>query len=157
MGGTIYARSISQNGFQERSRDVSPKREQNCGDAGWNKYLTFASDEKGASALRTDSVFLDSLLKVLQTNLNQILRVKQKRSVLCTALKTLTQVMMKSKVPQNRKFDNCKNLNIPNHLLSILKGLLRVQGGRQFVQLIGDITKLIGLLGRSTFNKNFGI
>ena len=157
MGGTIYARSISQNGFEERSRDVSPKREQNCGDAGWNKYLAMAGEEKGASGLRTDAVFLDGLLKVLETNLNEILRVKEKRSVLCTALKTLTQVMMKSKAPENRKFDNCKNLNIPNHLLAILKGLLRVEGGKQFLELISDITKLIGLLARSSFHKNFGI
>lgn len=64
---------------------------------------------------------------------------------------------MKSKAPERGKFDNSKNLNIPNHLLSILKGLLKVDGGKQFIDLISDITKLVGLLSRSSFHKNFGI
>jgi len=68
MGGTtVYARSTSQNGFDERSRDVSPKKEasMNCGDSQWNKYLTQVNDEKGAAALRSDPPFLDNLLRVL--------------------------------------------------------------------------------------------
>lgn len=85
------------------------------------------------------------------------MRVKDKRNTLSTALRVLTQILMKSKPPENRKFDNSKNLNIPNHLLTILRGLLKVEGGRQFLDLISDITKLIGLLAKSTFHKNFGI
>jgi hypothetical protein len=73
------------------------------------------------------------------------------------ALKVLTQIMMKSKPPENKKFDNSKNLNIPNHLLTILKGLLKVDSGRHYIDLMSDITKLIGLLSRSSFHKNFGI
>lgn len=69
----------------------------------------------------------------------------------------MTQVLMKSKNLERGKFDNSKNLNIPNHLLSMLKGLLKVDGGKQFIDLISDITKLIGLLSRSSFHKNFGI
>jgi hypothetical protein len=61
------------------------------------------------------------------------MRVKDKRNTLSTALRVLTQILMKSKPPDNRKFDNSKNLNIPNHLLTILRGLLKVEGGRQFL------------------------
>ena len=66
-------------------------------------------------------------------------------------------MLMKSKAPERNKFDNSKNLNIPNHLLAILKGLLKVDNGKQFIEIISDITKLIGLLSRSSFQKNFGI
>jgi hypothetical protein len=107
--------------------------------------------------LRGDSTFLDNLLKVLETNLNELMRVKEKRNTLAFALKVLTQILMKSKPPENKKFDNSKNLNIPNHLLNILKGLLKVEGGKQFIDIISDITKLIGLLSKSSFHKNFGI
>jgi hypothetical protein len=64
---------------------------------------------------------------------------------------------MKSKVPDNKKFDNSKNLNIPNLLLNTLKGLLKVDNGKQFIDIISDITKLIGLLSKASFHKNFGI
>lgn len=64
---------------------------------------------------------------------------------------------MKSKPPESKKTDNTKNLNVPNNLLNILKGLLKVEGGKQFIDIISDITKLIGLLSKMTFNKNFGI
>ena len=107
--------------------------------------------------MRTDPNFLDNLLKVLEMNLNELMRVKDKRNTLSVALKVLTQILMKSKAPENKKFDNSKNLNIPNHLLTILKGLLKVEGGKQFIELISDITKLIGLLSKSSFHKNFGI
>ena len=115
------------------------------------------ADEKGATTLRSDSNFLDNLLKVLETNINEIVRVKEKRNNLQAGLKVLTQIMMKSKALEQSKLDNSKNLKIPTHLLSILKGLLKVDGGKQFIDLISDITKLIGLLSRSSFHKNFGI
>ena len=76
--------------------------------------------------MRSDAAFLDNLLKVLETNLNDLMRVKEKRGVLSCALKVLTQMLMKSKAPENKKFDNSRNLNIPNHLLTILRGLLKV-------------------------------
>lgn len=100
---------------------------------------------------------MDNLLKVLETNLNELMRVKEKRNILYCALKILTQILMKSKAPENKKFDNSKNLNIPNHLLTILKGLIKVDAGKQFIDIISDIAKLIGLLSKSSFHKNFGI
>ena len=35
--------------------------------------------------------------------------------------------------------------------------MLKVEPGRQFIDLISDITKLVGLLSKATFHKNFGI
>ena len=75
--------------------------------------MTVVGDEKGATMLRGDSAFLDHLLKVLEINLNELMRVKDKRNTLVFALKVLTQILMKSKPPENKKFDNSKNLNIP--------------------------------------------
>lgn len=64
LGGTIYTRSTSQNNLDERSRDISPKKDV-CGDALWSKYLAQTNDEKGATTLRSDASFLENLLKVL--------------------------------------------------------------------------------------------
>jgi hypothetical protein len=99
MGTTIYARSISHT--DEKSRDLSPSRtgSQPVSDALWQKYLTASAEEKGATSLRSDPAFLDNLLKVLETNLNEIMRVREKRSSLQGALKALTQVLMKSRAP----------------------------------------------------------
>ena len=44
--------------------------------------------------MRSDAIFLDNLLKVLETNINEIVRVIEKRSPL-TALKVLAQITMK--------------------------------------------------------------
>lgn len=38
--------------------------------------MSTVMDEKGATALRSDPTFLDNLLKVLETNLNELMRVK---------------------------------------------------------------------------------
>lgn len=41
-----------------------------CNDDIWNKYEASAMEEKGASQLRSDAVFLDKLLTLLSTNIN---------------------------------------------------------------------------------------
>ena len=74
MGATIYARSISNNGLDDRSRELSSKYEHS--DSAWEKYLGMTGDEKGATFLRSDPAFLDNLLKILETNINEIVRVK---------------------------------------------------------------------------------
>ena len=57
----------------KNTRGDSPRREAN--DSLWQKYLSMVADEKGATALRSDPAFLDNLLKVLETNINEIVRV----------------------------------------------------------------------------------
>ncbi len=64
---------------------------------------------------------------------------------------------MKSKSPEQKKIDIAKNFNIPANALNILKSLLKIQLGKQYIQTISDIIKLIGLLARITFQKNLGI
>jgi hypothetical protein len=64
---------------------------------------------------------------------------------------------MKSKNPENKNADISKKLNIPNYLLILLKTMLKLDGGKNYVEIISDITKLIGLLAKITFSKNLGI
>ena len=85
------------------------------------------------------------------------MRNKDQKNILQCALKVLTQVLMKSKNPSQKNLDISKKLSIPNFLLNILKSMIRVQGGKNFVQNISDITKLVGLLSKITFNKTLGI
>lgn len=85
------------------------------------------------------------------------MRNKEQKNLLQTVLRVLTQVLMKSKTPQNKNADISKKLNIPNYLLVLLKTMLKMQNGKNYIQIISDITKLIGLLAKITFNKNIGI
>ena len=73
------------------------------------------------------------------------------------ALRVLTQVLMKSKNPENKNLDISKKLSIPNYLLGIMKNMLRLDNGKNYVDIISDITKLIGLLAKITFNRTLGI
>lgn len=49
--------------------------------------------------MRSDAVFLDKLLTLLSTNINEILRAKDKKSTIQVALKILTLIIIKSKLP----------------------------------------------------------
>lgn len=61
------------------------------------------------------------------------MRNKDQKNILQCALKVLTQVLMKSKTPNQKSLDISKKLSIPNFLLNILKNLIKVEGGRNFV------------------------
>ena len=64
---------------------------------------------------------------------------------------------MKSKAPEPKKIDIAKNFNISSNALNILKSLLKIDLGKQNIETVSDIIKLIGLLARITFQKNLGI
>jgi hypothetical protein len=64
---------------------------------------------------------------------------------------------MKSKNPDSKKIDIAKNSMICQTLLSNLKSLLKIDYGKQYIDMISDIIKLIGLLARITFLKILGI
>jgi hypothetical protein len=100
---------------------------------------------------------LGNLLQIFETQINELIRVKEKRQVLQISLKTLIQVLMKCKGPDSKKNDIAKNISISSNLLGILKNLLKIDFGKQYIEIISDIIKLIGLLARITFQKNFGI
>ena len=85
------------------------------------------------------------------------MRNKEQKSIMQCALKVLTQVLMKSKPPSQKNLDISKKLSIPNYLLNILKNMVKMDGGKNYVEIISDITKLIGLLSKITFNKTLGI
>ena len=85
-----------------------------------------ANEEKGANQLRVDAEFLDKLLIVLGGNPGEIMRNKQQKNLLQTALRVLTTVLMKSKTPENKNIDISRKLNIPNFLLGLLKTMLKM-------------------------------
>lgn len=64
---------------------------------------------------------------------------------------------MKSKMPESKKIDIAKNFNISSNALNILKNLLKIELGKQYIETISDLVKLIGVLARITFQKNLGI
>lgn len=128
-----------------------------CNDDIWNKYEASAMEERGASQLRSDAVFLDKLLALLSTNINEILRSKDKKGTIQCALKVVTLIIVKAKIPDSKKIDIIKNSNIPNYILNLLKSIIKIDGGRNNIDFVSDIVKTIGLLAKSTFDKNVGI
>lgn len=128
-----------------------------CSDDIWNRYEQTAADEKGATQLRSDAVFLDKLLTLLSTNINEILRAKDKKGTIQVALKTVTLIIIKSKLPESRKIDILKNSNIPNYILNLLKSILKIDNGKNNIEFISDIIKTVGLLAKSTFDKTVGV
>lgn len=69
----------------------------------------------------------------------------------------MTLIIIKSKLPDSKKIDILKNSNIPNYLLNLLKSILKIDGGKNNIDFISDIIKTVGLLAKSTFDKNVGI
>ena len=134
---------------------MSPKKLP-CQDDVWNKYESTAFDEKGASILRSDTTFLNKLLSLLSSNINEVLRTKDKKGTIQCGLKVLTLVMIKGR-PQDKKVDIVRDPNIPNHLLHLLKNILKIDNGKNHIEFIGDLIKTIGLLSKSTFDKTVGI
>lgn len=65
-------------------------------------------------------------------------------------------MIIKGKVlPQ--KPDVTRDSNIPNHILTLLRSILRIDGGRNHIEFISDLVKTIGLLAKSTFDKAVGV
>lgn len=85
------------------------------------------------------------------------MRSKEQKNLLQCSLKVLMQVLMKSKTPENKQADISKKLHIPNHLLNLVKNMLKMDNGKNYIEIISDITKLIGLLAKISFSKNVGI
>jgi len=137
---------------------VSP-RKIICSDELWNKYEQKVIDDRGATELRYDTTFLDRLLQLLQSNISEILKSKEKKAVLQCGLKVLCLVITKGKADEenNTKLDIIKNVIIPSLLLNMLKAVLKLDYGRNHVDLISDLIKTSGLLSKATFDKTLGI
>lgn len=85
------------------------------------------------------------------------MRSKDKKGTIQCALKVVTSIIIKAKIPDSKKIDIIKNSNIPNYILNLLKSILKIDGGRNNIDFISDIIKTIGLLAKSTFDKAVGI
>ena len=104
----------------KNERDVSPNRVL-CTNEVWLKYEAQAQEEKGALALRKDSQFLDKLLNLLQTPVNDIIKNKEKKCTFQCGLKALCLIMMKARLDEDEKMDVVKNIMIPNLILTHIK------------------------------------
>ena len=75
--------------------------------------------------MRSDNAFLTKLLGLLSSNINEVLRTKDRKGVIQIGLKVLNLIIIKGKTA-DKKIDIIKDSNIPNHLLSLLKGILKI-------------------------------
>ncbi len=85
------------------------------------------------------------------------MRSKEKKCIIQCSLKVLTLIIVKSKAPDAKKIDILKNASIPNHLLNLLKNIIKIDSAKGNIDFVNDIVKTIGLLAKSTFDKNIGI
>jgi len=121
-------------------RDASPKRV-NCPDEQWQRYENQAQDEKGALNLRTDPVFLDKLLHLLQNPILEVMKNKDKKLTLQCGLKVLCLIMLKTRIEDDSKFDIIKNNKIPISLVTNLKFLFLSEFIQTFLIGISQIMK----------------
>jgi len=137
-------------------RDASPRR-QACPDEMWQKFENQAQDEKGALALRSDTVFLDKLLQLLQMQIGDILKIKDKKLTFQCGLKVFCLIMMKTKIEDDSKIDIIKNSKIPISLIHHLKHLIHQEQAKSHLDLASDLVRSIGLLAKTNFDKEVGI
>ncbi|KAM3144599.1 hypothetical protein pb186bvf_003206 [Paramecium bursaria] len=128
--------------FDTNGRDVSPRRTVH-NDECWIRYEQLSQEEKGATQLRQDPVFLDKFLQQL---------APPKKPALQTALKVFGQVITKGKTSET-SLDVIKQNTIPNLLVNHIKNVLK-QGNSD---LLSESIKTIGLLAKAVFEKNVGI
>lgn len=83
--------------------------------------------------MRVDPIFLDKLLTLLSGNIGELLRNKEKKNLMHCSLKVLTQVLLKSKTPENKNSDISKKLSIPNYLLTIMKSMIKLENGKNYI------------------------
>jgi len=137
-------------------RDTSPKRV-SCPDEQWQRYENQAQDEKGALNLRTDPVFLDKLLHLLQNPILEVMKNKDKKLTLQCGLKVLCLVMLKTKIEDDSKFDIIKNNKIPSSLVTNLKNLANHETIHTNLDIVSDLVRSLGLLAKTNFDKEVGI
>ena len=77
-------------------------------------------------------MFLTKLLGLLSSNINEVLRTKDRKAMIQGGLKVLNLVIIKGKVA-DKKLDIVKDSNIPNCLLNLLKNILKIEGGKNHI------------------------
>lgn len=65
--------------------------------------------------------------------------------------------MIHAKKTNNDRLDIAQNPNLPNLLLGTLSGLLKVDDGKRYLDILSDITRLVGMLARATYEKTTGV
>lgn len=136
---------------------ISPKKVSVCLDETWNKYEIQAQDEKMATLMRQDPNLLDKLLSLLQVNTTEIIKNKEKKTTLLCGFRILCLIIMKGKLDEENKIDIIKNVLIPSLVLNQIKYLIKSETGKNFIDLISEGIKTIGLLAKANFDKSVGI
>lgn len=137
-------------------RDASPKRV-NCPDEQWQRFENQAQEDKGALNLRTDPVFLDKLLHLLQNPILEVMKNKDKKLTLQCGLKVLCLIMLKTRIEDDSKFDIIKNNKIPSSLVTNLKNLANHETIITNLDIVSDLVRSLGLLAKTNFDKEVGI
>ena len=119
----------------------------------WSKYENTARQEKGATALRHDSNFLERLIYVLQINMSD-LHSEEKLYILHIALRVLALVLQNSKLEDPDK-DILKSSSIPTLLISMLKAVYKVAD--EFPETLAYLIRVTSLLIKPTFSPSIGI
>ena len=156
-GSTVKAEPVPSKAVpSKKSKSVSKEEPDN-----WTRLESTANEESGATALRNDSSFLDTLVSTLNSAANspEFRSTKEKRTVVIQAIRTLIQVILKGKNDDPNQ-DILKSQNLSNALVSFVRKCIKLdQAGNTatLAELLVDVIRAIGLLGRSTFNKSLGV
>lgn len=89
----------------------------------WSNYQVQSQDDTGASQLRQNPQFQDTIIKALQVTSSD-LQSSVKRSHLRTGLEILCTILQKGKV-SDPNLDICKNSSLPTLTLNLLRNLVR--------------------------------
>lgn len=124
-------------------------------DESYIAYEEMARDDKGATKLRLDTVLLDKMMSTLTTAQND-LKVTENLKRLIAALRVLSLILTNSKV-EDANQDITKSASLSTILVSILRTLLKKGNEPLVADVIIELVKAIGLMGRTSFNKSVGI
>lgn len=127
----------------------------------WSRLEATANEESGSTSLRNDPQFLDALVTALNSSANspEFRTAREKRIVATQAIRTFIQVILKGK-SEDPNQDILKSPNLSNALVMFVRKCVKLDQAANtatLAELLTDVIRAIGLLGRSTFNKSLGV
>ncbi|EGR33161.1 protein kinase domain protein [Ichthyophthirius multifiliis] len=140
---------IQQINVSYNNRDISPRKIGICNDELWNKYLQISKDDQGLNDLRKDISFLDNFLQLLKTPINDILK-KDKKNI-------FNLIISRVKQDDDNKIDITKNGVISGLLINQLKNIIKIDEGKNTLDILNELIKAVCLLSKNTFDKSVGI
>ncbi len=124
-------------------------------DESYIAYEEMARDDKGATKLRLDTALLDKMMSTLTTAQSD-LKAKENLQRLIAAMRVLSLILTNSKL-EDANQDITKSASLSTILVSILRILVKKGNEPLVADVITELVKAIGLMGRTSFNKSVGI